>query len=331
MLIQDSPLTFGRSGRLARSSARSWTLALLQGTSALGLAAVAAAPFGGAAPASLCAACAGVLGAMAVALLVLGDRIGRSVSLAFAGVRIAVAVVVIATAHSAGATFFAGAGFVWVALWVTGFFNRRLLALTLVSELAGLAVAAAVNGQHLRTAVDGATMVGGAIVLSVLLAQALGSLRQEARHDHLTGLMNRYGVDEALRKLSERPRQRETASLVAFDLDGLKAVNDRGGHVAGDRMLVTFATELSAAVGADDLPARVGGDEFIAILPGFSAEAATLWARQLRQRSCIPWSFGVAERRVEEPLEHWLGRADQRMYAAKSAGRDQLLAAVAGA
>ncbi|HEX3801414.1 MAG TPA: GGDEF domain-containing protein [Solirubrobacteraceae bacterium] len=303
--------------------ARVWTLALLDATSAVGLAGLAAAPLGTGAPVHLDAVCAGVLAAVAAVLLVSGGSIARRWLLGLGGLRIMVAILAIGTAHSGGATFFAGAGLVWVALWVTGFFSRRLVVLTLAAEFGAVALAVAVNGQHLRTAVDAGALLVAAVILSILLLQSLGRLRIEARHDHLTGLLNRYGVDEALAELSSRQRP-ATASIVAIDLDGLKAVNDEGGHQAGDRMLVTFATELTVATRVVDLPARVGGDEFIAILPGLSAAEATRWAGKLQERSCVSWSFGVAERRFDEPLELWLGRADQGMYAAKSAGRSPL-------
>ncbi len=313
-----------RTASRASLPARVWTLALLGATSAVGLAGMAAAPLGAGAPVRLEAVCAGVLAVIAAAVLAWGTRIGDRSLLALAGVRIVVAVVAIGTAQSGGATFFAGAGLVWVALWVTGFFSRRMVILTLALELAAVALAVAINGQHLRTAVDAGAMLTAAVILSVLLAQTLGRLRLEARHDHLTGLLNRYGVDEALGELCSRQRPEDTASIVAIDLDGLKAVNDRGGHLAGDRMLVTFATELTSAARVVDLPARIGGDEFIAILPGLSSAEATRWACRLQERSCVSWSFGVAERRFDEPLDLWLGRADESMYAAKSAGRSRL-------
>jgi diguanylate cyclase (GGDEF)-like protein len=300
---------------------RAWTLALLAATSAIGLGGMAAAPLATTAPVHLDAACGLVLGAIAIALLVSGGRMSDRALLALASVRIIVAAAALGTAHSGGATFFAGGGLVWVALWVTGFFPRRAVMLTLAAESIAVALAVAVNSQHLRTAVDAASMLAAAGILSVLLSHALGGLRREARHDHLTGLLNRYGVDEALVGLCARPRAENTASVVAIDLDGLKEVNDQGGHLAGDRMLVTFATELMTAARVGDVPARVGGDEFIAILPGLSAAEATRWAVTLQQRSCVAWSFGVAERGFDEPVDLWLARADQLMYAAKSARR----------
>ena len=302
--------------------ARTWLLALLDGTSALGLAVMAAAPLSGSAPTELYAACACVLALITCVLLLFGAHISSRVMIALAGVRIAVVAATLAAASSGGAGLFGGAGLIWVALWFTGFFPLRTVMWMFVAEMAAVALAAGINPQHLRTAFDALPMVTGAVVLSLLLSQVLGSLRHEARHDDLTGLMNRRGLDQAMRDLTIGRRFADSVhSLVVIDLDGLKLVNDHAGHLAGDQMLVTFATELQTAARGVDLTARIGGDEFIAILPGIDGNGAAEWAARLHERSGVAWSYGVAERSDAEELEAWLGRADQLMYAAKSAAR----------
>ena len=317
---------FSRRAHLpAYLPARTWTLALLQGTSALGLAAMTAAPLSGAASTRLYAACGIGLALTAAVLLAFGRRIGDRMLLALAALRIVVAALAIAYGHSGGATLFGGAGLIWVALWVTVFYRARVVMLTVGAEIVAAAAAIAANPDHVRTALDTMPMLSGAGILSVLLAQALSSLRHEARHDVLTGLLNRRGLDQAIRELSTGRRFEGTVSLVAIDLDGLKAVNDQAGHLAGDQMLMTFATELQTAVRGVDLVSRIGGDEFVAILPGQTAGEATLWAAQLRGRSQIAWSYGVAERVAGESFEPWLDRADERMYTAKAATRSRRL------
>ncbi len=302
--------------------ARTWILALLHATSAVGLVALAAAPLSSSAPTGLYAVCACLLAAIAAALLTVGTRIGPRVLLALAGVRIVVVAATLATATDGGATLFGGAGLIWAALWVTAFYSRRTLIWTFAAEITSVLIAAAINPDHTRTALDALPMITGAVLLSVLLAQVLSGLRHEARHDDLTGLMNRRGLDQALHELSSGRRFSASAhSLVVIDLDGLKLVNDHAGHLAGDQMLVTFATELQTAARGVDLTARIGGDEFIAILPGVSGPAATRWAEHMHATSGVAWSYGVAERSSGEELEAWLNRADQLMYAAKSATR----------
>jgi diguanylate cyclase (GGDEF)-like protein len=286
---------------------------------------MAAAPLAGAASTAVYAACACALAAIAAALIVFGPHLGPRVELGLAGVRVAVSAVTIAGSHSGGATLFAGAGLVWVGLWVTAFFPVRVVTLTFLAEIVAVLAAVLVNPEHLRTAADAAPMLIGSMTVSLLLASVLNGLRHEARHDELTGLLNRRGLDQAIRELSAGRRFASTVSMVAIDLDGLKVLNDQAGHLAGDQMLLAFSTELQTAVRGVDLAARVGGDEFIAVLPGLSAPEATLWAAQLRGRSRVTWSFGVAERSAGESFEPWLGRADQRMYLAKAATRSRRL------
>jgi diguanylate cyclase (GGDEF)-like protein len=300
--------------------AKAWTLALLQGTSALGLAAIAAFPLGGAAPTKVYAVCGVVLILIAAGLMAFGAHVGDRTMLALASVRIIVVGVVLAVSQSAGATLFGGAGLIWVSLWATGFYPRRAL-VVFGLEIAAIGAAVAINHAHLRTAIDALPMLSGAALLSVMLSQVLNNLRHEARHDLLTGLLNRRGLDLALGDLWTARRFEGVASLVVIDLDGLKFVNDHAGHLAGDQMLVTFATELQTAVRGVDLVARIGGDEFVAILPGLSALEATRWVAQMHDDSGVAWSFGIAERRADEQLETWLGRADKLMYVAKEATR----------
>lgn len=300
--------------------AKVWTLALLQGTSALGLAAIAAVPLSAHSPTRVYAVCGVVLILITAGLMAFGTHVGDRTLLALASVRVIVVGVVLAVSQSAGATLFGGAGLIWISLWVTGFFPRRT-ALAFGLEVAVIGVAVAINHEHGRTAIDALPMLSGAALLSVMLSQVLNNLRHEARHDQLTGLLNRRGLDLALGDLWSARRFEGVASLVVIDLDGLKLVNDHAGHLAGDQMLVTFSSELQTAVRGVDLVARIGGDEFIAILPGLSAVEATRWVAQMHDDSGVAWSFGVAERRDDEQLETWLGRADKLMYVAKAATR----------
>jgi diguanylate cyclase (GGDEF)-like protein len=314
----------GRRTQLPASlSARTWILALADGTSAVGLAALAAAPLSASAPTNEYAACGCLLAVIAGVLLVFGAHIGPRGLLGLAAVRIAVVALTLSSATNAGATLFGGAGLIWVALWVTAFYPMRTVTWTFVAEIAAVALASALNPDHLRTAVDALPMITGGVVLSLLLGQVLSGLRHEARHDELSGLLNRRGLDQAVRELSSGRRFSASAhSLVVMDLDGLKLVNDHAGHLAGDQMLVTFATELQTAARGVDLTARIGGDEFIAILPGLSIGAAIKWAEGLHESSGVAWSYGVAERSEGEELEPWLNRADKLMYAAKVATRE---------
>lgn len=167
------------------------------------------------------------------------------------------------------------------------------------------------------------------------LAAANAQLRELSIRDGLTGLYNRRHLLELV------PAQAGRHSCVLIDLDHFKAINDRYGHAAGDRVLVAFAAQLKQAVGADDAPicGRYGGEEFLVFLPGRDRFMAAHWADGIRQQlattaievdPAMPLvlhctaSFGVAERETGEPLDAWIERADGALYLAKHRGRDRV-------
>lgn len=104
-------------------------------------------------------------------------------------------------------------------------------------------------------------------------------LRHRARHDPLTGLLNRRGMTEEIERfIVDGHAPGEPAALLLVDLDGFKRVNDRLGHDVGDRHLRAVADALRAAVRATDLCGRMGGDEFVVLMPGSGARDAMLVA-----------------------------------------------------
>lgn len=302
-------------------TAPAWTFVLLEAASAVTLAASAHLPLSPRAPVGLDEVSAVLLAVAATANVAAGPRLRDAALLAQAAGGIALTGMLVGSAATAGGTFISCAGFLWVALWVAVFFPPRVLATALGVEATGVGLAALLNAESARTLAIGASVLVAVVVATTAFAHVVGGLRRQARCDQLTGLLNRYGVDHALRELSRRRREVRTLSLVAVDLDGLKAVNDREGHSAGDRTLAAFAAELSRAVRAGDITARIGGDEFIVVLVGASAASAHEWAERLQARSRILWSFGVAQRRLDEPFDAWLDRADRCLYAAKAAPR----------
>lgn len=152
--------------------------------------------------------------------------------------------------------------------------------------------------------------------------------------DTLTPLFNRRAVmRELARSRDFAERYGGTASLAYFDLDGLKAINDRFGHAAGDAALLAVADQLRTHIRGSDLAGRMGGDEFAVILAqtnGFQAEAkaealaaaiaaATIDGLAAEARVSVSW--GVAEIRPGVQPEGIVAEADAAMYAAKRARR----------
>ena len=121
-----------------------------------------------------------------------------------------------------------------------------------------------------------------------------------------------------------------------FDIDGFKDVNDRWGHAAGDRVLVSVATRARAAVRASDTVGRVGGDEFLAILPESSLEGALAVAEKLREVLAQPHQLGNAQAWVAASIgvglypQHGTDAqtlqraADDALYVAKRAGKNRV-------
>ncbi len=159
-----------------------------------------------------------------------------------------------------------------------------------------------------------------------------------ARKDPLTGINNRLGLDRAAaRHMAAAGEHGTPLSVVLLDLDHFKQINDQYGHQAGDIALNTIARRIETASRDDDLAFRVGGEEFLVLLPGVGLEQATRVAERLRRRIAgeptavgdgelwLTASFGVVECRVgQESWSQCLQRADRALYRAKDAGRDQV-------
>jgi diguanylate cyclase (GGDEF)-like protein len=156
---------------------------------------------------------------------------------------------------------------------------------------------------------------------------------KQSKIDALTGLPNRRKFLELAEAEWERfCRYGQPFSLLALDLDGLKQINDRFGHNAGDRAIREVARVCCAEKRSSDVAARLAGDEFIAILPGTSEEVANEFACRLRRsiasQPLLPEgvrlriSVGVAEARswMSDATE-LMNLADERLYAAKQQGR----------
>ena len=164
----------------------------------------------------------------------------------------------------------------------------------------------------------------------------LRELQRQAATDHLTGALNRRAfTDAAERELARARRRAEPVTVLYLDLDGLKEANDTIGHDAGDQMIEHVATTARRVLRAEDLFARVGGDEFIALLPGADAEEGTAIARRLLagladRRGGPPVSASVGawtEVAPEAEIEVLLQHADRLMYDAKQAGGHGIVAA----
>jgi diguanylate cyclase (GGDEF)-like protein len=152
--------------------------------------------------------------------------------------------------------------------------------------------------------------------------------------DHLTGVYNRRHFEALMeRLLIEANAQYQPLSLIMFDIDHFKYINDRWGHQCGDNVLKSMCTRIRSTTRKTDLLCRTGGEEFALICPESELEDARLLAEKLRvlisthpfdETGRVTCSFGVATRAPSESFDDFIRRADSAMYSAKSNGRDQV-------
>jgi diguanylate cyclase (GGDEF)-like protein len=158
---------------------------------------------------------------------------------------------------------------------------------------------------------------------------------REAATDALTGLATRRAGRDALeREVQRATRYGRPLSLILFDLDRFKAVNDRYGHAAGDRVLRSIARLALKTVRDTDLVARWGGEEFLVICTETGQDEAVRLAERLRRRIAhlhvarrrmVTASFGVAAFARGEEAPALAERADQALYRAKRGGRNRVV------
>lgn len=160
-------------------------------------------------------------------------------------------------------------------------------------------------------------------------------LEKQAATDHLTGILSRGRMSELLEEEWARvARYPEHFSLLMFDIDHFKRVNDTQGHQAGDSALIEMSHRVKKVLRDIDAFSRWGGDEFLILLPGTDLVGAEEVAERCRQAISnirieglgkLTASFGVVEYSTEDDsLQQLLKRADTALYKAKHAGRDRV-------
>ena len=180
------------------------------------------------------------------------------------------------------------------------------------------------------------------VALPLVLIQralALPTLREQALSDHKTGLLNSRGIDQPARnEFARAKRLGQPLSVLLCDVDDLREINNRLGHLEGDAALAAVAAAFRSELRAYDLCARFGGDEFLVVLPETDEEEAVTVARRIQEwlanqplptrdgMLAVGVSIGVGSMHEGEPeIGTMLARADAAMYAEKHAGRRSFL------
>jgi diguanylate cyclase (GGDEF)-like protein len=177
------------------------------------------------------------------------------------------------------------------------------------------------------------------IAVATRNAQMLHVARQSGARDHLTGCFTRaHGMELLQRELQRARRSGQPLSVLMFDVDCFKSINDRAGHLHGDTVLATVGTQLQEVLRSTDVRCRYGGDEFLVILPETPVLGAAQVAEYLRreiaqanQESGVTISLGVAAATAGEmDTRALIGRADEALYRAKRGGRNRYCLATPG-
>src|SRR6266705_4606912 len=179
------------------------------------------------------------------------------------------------------------------------------------------------------------------VILANITLSIIGELQRrlvdQAIIDPLTGVFNRRHMERCLGDAIERQRRSSApASLLLIDVDRFKRINDQFGHAKGDSVLKGIASLIARRSRKLDLLFRIGGEEFMLLLPDTHEAAAAVVAEQLRASVAesplldgrqVTLSIGVAELRRGESPDSWMKHADDALYAAKKAGRNRVVCA----
>jgi diguanylate cyclase (GGDEF)-like protein len=182
-----------------------------------------------------------------------------------------------------------------------------------------------INGWYVEVALIRKALLTGYSAVTTRMS----SLHRQTETDPLTSLINRRGLESALALLKQEGRP---LAAIMFDIDHFKKINDTHGHIAGDQALVTVASIAKTTARDTDLVARMGGEEFVVLLPNATLDSAVVFAERLREdihqadippNGRITVSLGVALYPLHtQDLDALLPLADTALYQAKTAGRN---------
>jgi diguanylate cyclase (GGDEF)-like protein len=273
------------------------------------------------------------------------DRVRRPEYLIFGAWVGSVATIAVATGIAGGPTVVTMSWLAIPIVTLSARFDTRGIAAGVVASIlllvaTGLITDPGAVSEHPPLLIGPAAMVIAVAMLSTALMRSDVEHRSEALVDPLTGMLTRHALEDRVEELAYQSRlRRSPIGVIVGDLDCLKQINDAQGHAGGDEALKASAQAIRSRLRAFDLAYRIGGDEFLILLPGADLEQSRQMAESLREaiavrsrgNSSLSMSFGVhaSQEGQEFVFEQVFAQADAALMAAKRAGRDRVLRLVA--
>lgn len=206
-----------------------------------------------------------------------------------------------------------------------GWFFRPLIARVTTAAQFAFSAAALSTTDHLNVFTTWANLALASYFCLEAALYLRAKLDRQIQTDPLTGALNRTGLAKQLaRELSRVERAGAPLAIAAIDLDSFKAINDRFGHPTGDHTLVKLVADLQLSLRPSDIIARIGGDEFIVLLPATSRESAAEIMKRLHHESSAAWTYGLTSAEPTDTQETLLGRVDHDLYVHKKRRRTEI-------
>lgn len=267
----------------------------------------------------LAATVAGMALVIAVAVFLIGRRITLTYAAWLSSIYILLLVLLVVRASNLSRATVAGLMLVVVIVlfaWFMPVWYSRVVGYTALSVICIILVIRFPTN-------DGFLTVIAFFSLTILLTEVFGSFKRNLQRasltDHLTGTWNRAGFERLLdTQIRTLQRTADPLSIMYLDLDDFKSVNDALGHHSGDEVLRNTAAALTESVRASDSVARIGGDEFVVLLPGATASEVHTLAKRLKNEVQVSaWSYGIAEYEPGETAQEFVKRSDAEMMRMK--------------